>query len=846
MNCNPSDDDSSFPSLDRIYSQEEENNRIGLITLGSDSISQATSIAIACGMIVHPDDEMSHARADDGHAPRSSPNLFACEVIHPTENYADAEDGYTTDEKTIQSMWSWAPAKENQRQRLNILELARNSLARKKTETNTNIHYVSNDVAGNFNTRDVENQATLKTSIGKDDEQYAFGFSFLTNINGEEVEEQPDDTSFIVGAGVEDVTGDIRSILSDGTQHTSNTMYDIRASTMSKATASTKASFISKELKLASQTGGSLANAVDEDQSTSTYSYGRAYADTGTVTQASNYVSTISALTDDNSHIRRFGMGEAITASPQCSIIHEHPSFDTSNYSQLRSDSFSMNKTVQSRPVDADTGTFITKSSHETSVARPPQATKSFDYENPDHLARMLSYGEGQSNVSRGFDETHHTSNDEGISCSWMKLSSRLIKLFVILSVVLSLVSIVSLTLALLLPEQMKLFLNDFSFGFGRDERNGGDSELNGITTPTSMKSPTVAPSSLTCENRKWYSVKSADGTKKRCSNGYQEIVEETSKFDSLDQCCDALYKKIANCKFENVCNFSDVPILFPTAAPIVESDVLILTLQPTPELESNPLKDPEIVTLIPSSMSSSLPPISLQPTLRPTPTTEPESTPPFPPDSPTQTTSGGKVVRLQATADGTINDKFPGSNFGYSDELRVDSMPESWTIISFDLTSDINDISQIQRMQINPVIRAALRLYALDQGESAQIFVRPNAQQWSETELTWNNKDQIIDRSGELHVATVEWVKGFSWTEVDVTAAFANIGSLDSPLTFIIRAESNDGVTFASRKKDFGSLSPELMLTFANVRTIGANSPSKPPKVVRTLSLAPTLIEPK
>ena len=870
MNCNPNDDDDcsvesrrSFPSLNRIYSQEEENNHIGLITIGDDSISEASSIAIACGMIVHPE---THDHADAGYASRSSPNLVACEDIHPTENYVDVEDGstldgYPTDENTIQSMWSWTPSKENQRQRLNILDLARKSLARKKTEANS-IYCVSNDVAANVNTRDAENQATLKTTQGRDDEQYVFGFLFLTNINGEEVEEQPDDTSFIVGAGVEDVTGDIRSIRSDGTQHTSNTMYDIRASTMSRATASTKASFISKELKLASQTGGSLANAVDEDQSMSTYSYGRAFADTGTVTQASNYVSTISALTDDNSHIRRTGMGEVINASPQCSVIHEHPSFDTSYHSPLRSDSFSMNKTVFSRPVDADTGTFITKSSHETSVARPPQATNSFDYENPDHLARMLSYGEGQSNVSGRFDETYRTTkNNNRMCCSWMKSSSRLVKLCVIMSVILSLVSIASLTLALLLPEQMKSFFNDSNFG--RDERNGGGSELNGITPPTSIMTPTIAPSSLTCENRKWYSVKSADGTKKRCSNGYRENVEESSKFDSLDQCCDALYKKIANCMFENVCIFSDVPTLFPTAAPNDESEIMSLTLQPT-ELELSPPKDltNDIMAMIPSSMPSSLSPISLQPTLRPTPTPEQESSPPkdpaddlssFSPDSPNQTISGGKEVRLQATADGTINHKFPDNNYGYSDELRVDSMPESWTIISFDIASDINAISQIQR-EIKPVFRAALRLYTLDQGESAQIYVRPIAQQWSEADLTWNNKDQLIDRSGELHVGSMEWVTGFAWNEVDVTAAFAYFGSMDSILTFIIRAESNDGITFASRKKDSGSFSPELVLTFATERTIGANlSLPNPPKAVRTTSAptyypteAPTLIEPK
>jgi hypothetical protein len=70
---------------------------------------------------------------------------------------------------------------------------------------------------------------------------------------------------------------------------------------------------------------------------------------------------------------------------------------------------------------------------------------------------------------------------------------------------------------------------------------------------------------------------------------------------------------------FENVCIFSDVPTLFPTATPNVESEMLILTLQPT-ELELSPPKDPanDIMTMIPSSMPSSLPPVLMQPSLRP------------------------------------------------------------------------------------------------------------------------------------------------------------------------------------------------------------------------------------
>jgi len=151
--------------------------------------------------------------------------------------------------------------------------------------------------------------------------------------------------------------------------------------------------------------------------------------------------------------------------------------------------------------------------------------------------------------------------------------------------------------------------------------------------------------------------------------------------------------------------------------------------------------------------------------------------------------------VSLQAAKDTCVNEEYPDENYGTSEKLRVDDMPKSWSIISFDASCNIARLqtpgypeiqNEPRNLQKTQVLQAKLRLYSLDQGGDVVVFSLPSAQQWTETSLT-------------------------------------------------IVSDSINGVTFASRERDSGSFSPELVLTFAEDRNIGTNPSPSNPSLVRT-----------
>jgi hypothetical protein len=178
------------------------------------------------------------------------------------------------------------------------------------------------------------NESQLKESSNRD--QYVFGFTLLTtNKNGETVEELPDDSSFIVGAAVvEDVVllnnNDNESI-GQGCNDVSS-QYDVHASTLSRATASTRASIMKKKSNsISNNTHDNVIAEVGDEKSTSTYSYGQAYYGDNT-TLTSKFTSTLSALTDDTNLrqvIKRTGMSSPVnfrTINERDSSSHYLPS----------------------------------------------------------------------------------------------------------------------------------------------------------------------------------------------------------------------------------------------------------------------------------------------------------------------------------------------------------------------------------------------------------------------------------------------------------------------------------------------------------------------------------------
>ena len=152
-------------------------------------------------------------------------------------------------------------------------------------------------------------------------------------------------------------------------------------------------------------------------------------------------------------------------------------------------------------------------------------------------------------------------------------------------------------------------------------------------------------------------------------------------------------------------------------------------------------------------------------------------------------------------------------------------------------MSSVIDNIAQIQRQSSQPtkyqVIDVKLRMYTLDEGGGSIIYALPNAKEWEETSLTWNNLHLKVDRSGEFQVSSIDWVDGYQWYEMDVTDTFSE--NVNSVITFLIKSGSSDGVEWASREREsyYGgaSLSPELVVTCSS----GAND------IVQELSSQPT-----
>ena len=645
----------SFPSLDFMHYREQEDIEYGTTTVTNetDGIKSNISILDACGMENPTFEDNPYDSHDD-----------------------EDDDDYPTDEQT---MGSFPRPKKTERKRLNILQLARRRVATKKT---TEIHGQKSDVddfdiVANVDTEnivkeyaltfdgekdvddssflanvDVEDAEITQPPKDSDREQYVFGFSFLTTNNGEVVEEQPDDSSFIVGAGVEDVPGDFQSIGQSRDGTAVDSCYDVHASTLSKASASTRISIgdmILKESNMAAhmvRNDGDVnrnldANTVGEDQSASTYSYRRAYVDT--VTLASNYTSTLSALTDDYLfHARRTGMSEPIKPNP----IQEGPSFESGETSQdsqpsrggeinrshiipVDADSGALIsqsdniiegslsrppplyprrggaiKRSQSVPVDADTGALISQSDNslEESLARPPplylsdQATDFVTYENPDHLKMMLSYGEGayaDEEAARVFVSSDRPNGANGC-CGWLTSSSRLVKMCAMLSILFLLTSVACLALALLLPEQ-------FNF------MNGGDEEIQ--ENHVSSRHNDVANLASTNSSK---SDAESEALLDDCVDGARCSVEGSRCTDRTTEICcgETFYSYVCDCanldgKLQyNMCIFTNACL-----APSCDSFEASMTANSTPTITSDlpsaiPSNEPNRSTQLPTYVS--------------------------------------------------------------------------------------------------------------------------------------------------------------------------------------------------------------------------------------------------
>lgn len=526
-------------------------------------------------------------------------------------------DGYPTDEHT---MHSFTRPKEKEAKRLSILQLARNRLARKALD-------------------DEPDEANNRVEAASAD-----GSSFLGNVDIADVETNPsDDASFLDLAGVEDgATLDLESAAN--TRESQDVeYYDVHASTLSRASVSTRASTIGdlvlKESNVAARMMVKDEVDADDNGTISTYSYRRAFDN---VELGSNYTSTCSALTDEYCYgyaQRRTGMSDAIQVNE---ILEEESPIKQSH----------------SGPVDADTGATYNRSavaSQDQSSGQPPAHYLSNGIGHYDEKSDQVTFGGAEGYVDEEAILKYSNSTRSSGCCSWLASSSTAVKIVVACSLLLMLVSLTGVAIALLLPDQQHL--SDESFAVSSEaaiadepmEQNAGSGDvvprLNDAITSAPTSSQTAPPTARSTN------VPSLEASvhHEACDVGASCLEEGSRCTDgTTETCCGSTYDSFVcdcanvNGKLQYMCFFTDACLapcetfvpstLTPSAAP----EYTMRTTSPTTEAPSESVSNEPSTTKGPSE----------QPTASPTtavpssgPTESPStSTPTFVPTSlPTQ-----------------------------------------------------------------------------------------------------------------------------------------------------------------------------------------------------------------
>ncbi len=666
-----------------------------------------------------------------------------------------------------------------------------------------------------------------------------------------------DESSFLATKEVKDVpTTQLRldipeDLMNDGSD-VEDDSYNPYLSTLSRASGSTKEASISGEMllndsKIASNmararaTGmisdkikGEEQNDEDDGQTLSTYSYRRAYADN--VTLGSAHTSNLSTITDDYSYEakRRVGVAEAIAPKP---VIKRSPS----------------------GPVDMDTCRPVVESKDEASAASYPTAgsypmpppifrvndASNFNlYENQENLQRIVSFGGGEGFVDEEAAERfeplrrgHGNSKIYGC-CNWFSSAPREVKLLMFGSILLLLVSAISVSIGILLQQDAQSTGAFVASSNSIANEDGGDKNINAVIVETPSMTPSLTPSSVgpPSESNQFPSSVATMKPSRPSALPVPTLAPEATLIEKPTPAPSVSTNK----------PITSPPSASPFNSPTTEPTEEPTSLQPSLISEASPTRKPTVVpTLVPSPKPTVIPtlaPLSMptksptdQPQVSPTlgPSRKPTRVPSVSPSTlnPSEApahTQFSHTIKIKAGQDTYIDQTAMWQNFGTAARIRVDGSPERHAFIGFDTTSlagteverHASQISHNEPRNLNDlrVLEAKLRLYSIDDGGGGTVYVYPNAEQWEETELTWigTNLGNGPDSNDVLQLGSFGDVAAYAWQEIDVTEAFR--GTISDFTTFVIKSESSDGVIYASRERASGTYAPEIVFTLSGV----------------------------
>jgi acid phosphatase type 7 len=173
------------------------------------------------------------------------------------------------------------------------------------------------------------------------------------------------------------------------------------------------------------------------------------------------------------------------------------------------------------------------------------------------------------------------------------------------------------------------------------------------------------------------------------------------------------------------------------------------------------------------------------------------------------------------AVADARVSESNPMARYGTATSLQVDG------------ASDLDQESYIRFTvsDISGAIQSAkVRVYDTTNGTKNGPAIYATGSEWSEAELTWNNRparaSDVLDNKGAFGTS--------SWVEYNVTSLVSGNGTY----SFVLAADSSDGVKFSSRE---GGTPPQLVLILTPDNA-ASPTPTNPPATTTALpTTAPT-----
>ena len=509
--------------------------------------------------------------------------------------------------------------------------------------------------------------------------------------------------------------------------------------------------------------------------------------------------STFSTLTDEYVHYYDVPRRTGITA------VAEEKEGDNFNTVTVSEQQIQQIQRSPSGPVDVDTNEILPPEDEESfqyatsslACPPPPASPKVVDssqnwienYGSSEHLSSIIQY----PSADGGSGDDGEGYVDEEAATRYATLHEprrgRCFKPLIWVAVILLVVSLASVTFGVFLQKDSKTQSNGALLGQSvSTEDDEKDGELFPFVPELIIEEPTQPPTD----------VPSIRPSTKPSSKSSKPTIALSVSVPAINES-------------------SDAPSKIPTR-------------NPSPSPSSSPTK----ITMSPTPLPSPSP--SAKPSPYPSP--QPQSSKPS--ASPTFSSQTDGDLQTYTTKTKVSRDTYIKQNpslwtYGTSNYLRVDGEPRTIAVLAFDInpnrlfvqSSKRNDELIGNQSESNSptqvtykVKEARLRLYALEASETGgDINALTNAKKWKESELTWENARDKVNANGEVYVTSIEGnIYEGLWYNIDVTKAFdccvRTVGS--TRLDLLIRSESDDGVTYASREYEDGKYAPELILTYS------------------------------